>query len=573
MDRNKSIGRRRFLAGGGTLGLGLASAVLIGCSDDEPTPAATKTVVTGTPAATASAATATAAATAVATEAAGGKAGGKITTVFFRARASWDPHRATSPIQVQDHWGLVGNYLFTQNPKTFVPEGDLVESHEWTDGTTLILKLHQNAVWQDVAPLNGRGFTADDAIFNLTRIKDSEWSPRAGLLSGIAGMEATDEHTVRIMLTAPDANFLDSLSSLYNVMVPRELVEQFSDDLNTPDALIGTGAFLSQSHTDGVNGIYVRNPNYWRENRPYLDEVEYLIVPDDSVQFAMFKAGDVDGPARVYPNSLAMQLESEPGLTLWQSLGDLRGYAGVGFRVDRAPFNDVRLRKAVHLALNRQVLGELLNDGAYSLTTPGGRDPFYTLPDDVLLTLPGYREDKAADLVEARKLVQAAGGDISIPQHTGETYTPQNEVVKAQLGQIGIETTLEILPGQGMVVTEHAANNPNFVIMGTERGGGDTVDTAFQNTFHSGGTQNPYGISDPALDAKIDRQKELLDPEERRELFNEIERDILEQVYFAPGTRGKGYMFWKNEVKGYDFGLSGGGNVKAHLYQDVWLDA
>ena len=567
-NRNGRVTRRGFLAGGGALGLGVAGAALIGCSsDDDPT-------ATPTSAATADgSATSAASATPAATEDAGAaKAGGKITTVFFRAIASWDPHRATSPIQVQDHWGMVGNYLFTQDPKTFVPRGDLVESYEWSDDTTLVMNLHPNAVWQDLPPLGGRAFTADDAIFNLTRIRDSEWSPRRSLLSSIAAMEATDEKTVRVTLTAPDANFLDSLSSLYNAMVPPELVEQYSDDLNTPDALIGTGAFLSESHSDGIGGVYRRNPNYWRESRPYLDEVEYRIIPDDSVQFATFKAGEIDGPARVFPNSLAIQLESEPGLTLWQSGGDLRGYAGVGFRVDRAPFDDERLRKAVHLATNRQQLGELLNEGAYGLTTPGGRDPFYTLPDDVLLTLPGYREDKEADLAEARKLVEAAGGDISIPQHTGETYTPQNEIVKAQLGEIGIETTLSILPGQGIVVTEDGANNPDFVLMATERGGGDTVDTSFLNTFHSAGVQNPYAISDSDLDAKIERQKQLLDPEERRELFNEIERDILDKAYFAPGTRGRGYMFWKNEVKGYDSGLSGGGNVKAHLFQDVWLD-
>ncbi len=576
--------RRALLRGSAVGAAGLAAAALIGCDDDddEPAPAA-PAPATATPAAPAATATPTEApatppptSTPTATptpdpEAA--KRGGEIVTVFFRLRTSWDPHRATSPIQTQDHWGLVGNQLFVPDPKTLLAVGDLVTDWEWTGDTTLVARLDPAAKWQNIPPVNGRPFTAADAKFNVERIAFSEWSPRAFLFSTLESVDAVDDNTVQFNLSGPDANFLDALASLYNAMVSPEVAELAGDDLNDPGALIGTGPFLSESHEDGVGGRYVRNPDYWRAGRPYLDAVEYRIIPDDSVQFGLFKAGEIDGPARVWPNSFGIQLQEEEDLTVWHSNGDFRGYSGVVFAVQKEPFNDPRLRGAVHLVFNRQALAEFQYEGFASLTTPGGRDPYFTLPDEVIIGLPGFRPDKEEDIATAAQLVQAAaGGELSVPQHTGENYVVQNEVLQAELAQIGIKTELKILPGGGIISTEHADANEDFVFQSTTRGGGDTVDHSLLQTFHPDGSQNPYGIDDPVLTGMIDQQRGILDPEARRELYHAIEGHILQNVYIAPGLRGQGFMFWKNRVQGYRFGLAGGGNVKSHLFEEIWVE-
>ena len=592
------LSRRALLRGGAIGAAGLATAALIGCDDDddEPTPAPATPAATPTAApATAEATPTEAAATPTATprppptrstppptptptptptpdpEAA--KRGGEIVTVFFRLRTSWDPHRATSPIQTQDHWGLVGNQLFVPDPGTLLAVGDLVTDWEWTGDTTLVARLDPAAKWQNIPPVNGRPFTAADAKFNVERIAFSDWSPRAFLFATLESIDAVDDNTVQFNLNGPDANFLDALASLFNAMVSPEVAELAGDDLNDPRALIGTGPFLSESHEDGVGGRYVRNPDYWRAGRPYLDAVEYRIIPDDSVQFGLFKAGEIDGPARVWPNSFGIQLKEEDDLTVWNSSGDFRGYSGVVFAVQKEPFNDVRLRGAVHLVFNRQFLAQAQYEGFASLTTPGGRDPYFTLPDEVILAQPGFRPEKEEDIATAAQLVQAAvGGELEVPQHTGENYVVQNELLQAELATIGIKTELKILPGGGIISTEHADANEDFVFQSTTRGGGDTVDHSFLQTFHPGGSQNPYGIDDPVLTEMIDRQRGILDPEARRELYHAIEGHILQNMYIAPGLRGQGFMFWKNRVKGFRFGLAGGGNVKAHLFEEIWVE-
>ncbi|MYA19886.1 MAG: ABC transporter substrate-binding protein [Chloroflexi bacterium] len=592
------LSRRALLRGGAVGAAGLAAAALIGCDgddDEEPapapaTPAATPTAAAATPEATATptataaapAATPTPRATAPPTptptptptpDPEAEKRGGEIVTVFFRLRTSWDPHRATSPIQTQDHWGLVGNQLFVPDPETLLAVGDLVTDWEWTGDTTLVANLDPAAKWQNIPPVNGRPFTAADAKFNIDRIAFSEWSPRRALFSTLESVDAVDDGTVQFNLTQPDANFLDALASLFNAMVSPEVAELAGDDLNDPRALIGTGPFLSESHEDGVGGRYVRNPDYWRAGRPYLDAVEYRIIPDDSVQFGLFKAGEIDGPARVWPNSFGIQLQEEEDLTVWHSDGAVRGYSGVVFQLEREPFNDIRLRGAVHLVFNRQALAEFQYEGFASLTTPGGRDPYYTIPDEDIIGQPGFRPDKEADIAQAAQLVQAAvGGELEVPQHTGENYVVQNEVLQAELATIGIKTELKILPGGGIISTEHAEANEDFRFQSTTRGGGDTVDHSFLQTFHPGGSQNPYGIDDPALTAMIEEQRGILDPEERREVYRNVERHILQSMYIAPGLRGQGFMFWKNRVQGYRFGLSGGGNVKAHLFEEIWVE-
>jgi peptide/nickel transport system substrate-binding protein len=559
---NSNISRRSVIRGGVLGAAGLTAAALIGCGDDDEEEAA--------PAAPA--ASASPAAQAVPP---GGtpKAGGEISTIFFRARTSWDPHRATSPIQTQDHWGLVGNSLIVPDPETMLATGDLIKEWEWFGDTTLLGRLDEAAKWQNVKPVMGRKFTAKDAAFNIDRIATRAWSPRQFLFSTLDSVDVVDDNTVQFNLNQPDANFLDSLASLYNAMVAPEVAAGLGDDLNSTGALIGTGPFISESHEDGVGGRYVKNPDYWREGKPYLDAVEYQLVKDDSVQFAMFKAGKIDGPARVYPNSFGVELMKDDDLTVWHSGGEVRGYGGICFAVQKEPFNDERLRHAVHLAHNRQQMIEIQNDGYASLMTPGGRDPSFTIPDSELLKMPGYRVDKTADIAEAAKLVQAAtGGSLKLTYHTGQNYAIAAELVQGQLAEIGIETTLKVLPKSGIVTTEQGAANPDFVVQSTTRGGGDTVDHSFLQTFHPSGSQNPYGIDDPTLTAMIDKQRQILDLDARKEAYQEIEHYILDKAYIAPGVRGQGFMFWKSDVKGYRPGLSGGGNVKAHLFEELWLD-
>ena len=588
--------RRALLRGGAVGATGLVAAALIGCDDDdEPAPApAAATAAPATPAPTptatdAPAATPTATPRAPVTRATppptptptptptpdpdAAKRGGEIVTVFFRSRTSWDPHRATSPIQTNDHWGLVGNNLFVPDPETLLAGGDLVTDWEWRGDTTLVARLDPAAKWQNLPPVNGRPFTAVDAKLNVERIAFRDWSPRAFIFSTLESVDAVDDSTIQFNLSSPDGNFLDALASLYNAMVAPEVIGFSGDNLNDPESLIGTGPFLSESHEEGVGGRYVRNPDYWRAGRPYLDAVEYRIIPDDSVQFGLFKAGEIDGPARVWPNSFGIELQKDEDLTVRHSNGDFRGYSGVVFAVQKEPFNDIRLRGAVHLVFNRQTLAQFQYEGFASLSTPGGRDPYFTLPDEEIIQAPGYRPEKEEDIATAAQLVQAAtGGELEVPQHTGAFYVVQNEVLQAELASIGIKTELKILPRGGIISTEHADANEDFVFQSTTRGGGDTVDHSFLQTFHPGGSQNPYGIDDPVLTEMIEQQRGILDLEARREVYHNIERHILQNVYIAPGLRGQGFMFWKNRVKGYRFGLSGGGNVKAHLFEEIWVE-
>ena len=147
---------------------------------------------------------------------------------------------------------------------------------------------------------------------------------------------------------------------------------------------------------------------------------------------------------------------------------------------------------------NRQALAEFQYEGFASLSTPGGRDPYFTLPDEEIIQAPGYRPEKEADIATAAQLVQAAvGGELKVPQHTGKFYVVQNEVLQAELATIGIKTELEILPRGGIISTEHADANEDFVFQSTTRGGGDTVDHSLLQTFHPGGSQNPYASTTP----------------------------------------------------------------------------
>ncbi|MBI2171717.1 MAG: hypothetical protein HYU30_06820 [Chloroflexi bacterium] len=169
---------------------------------------------------------------------------------------------------------------------------DLAES--WTissDGLTYTFKLVQGVKWQNIPPINGREFTADDVVYNIKRLSDGKLSgATADIFKNVASVEAPDKYTVVFKMKTVDGAFLYSIVGPLNNFVPKEAV----DDGSINNGPVGTGAFISKEYVANDHLFAEKNPNYFRKGKPYLDRVEWFYIPDAAARIAAFRTGQID---------------------------------------------------------------------------------------------------------------------------------------------------------------------------------------------------------------------------------------------------------------------------------------
>src|SRR5262249_7779048 len=254
-------------------------------------------------------------------------------------------------------------------PGTFAIEGDLAESWSQPDDTTYIFKLRRGVRFHPKPPVNGRELTAEDVVYSMERFRTVSGNPQAYMLAALDKVEAVDRYTVKFTLKEPFAWFLDILANPVTLaIVARECVEKFGD-LKKAEAVVGTGPWMLDSYRPNVGYTLVRNPNYFLPGLPYIDRIEVFVDEDNGSRIAAFLGGKCD-LGWEFPGSINrtdwVQIKEQlkrrrPGL---QTLEYPTNVAlKVVMRTDRAPFSDVRVRRAMSHALNRQGLIEAVLEG------------------------------------------------------------------------------------------------------------------------------------------------------------------------------------------------------------------
>jgi peptide/nickel transport system substrate-binding protein len=248
-----------------------------------------------------------------------------------------------------------------------------------------VIRLRPGITFHDGKPL-----TADDVIFTLRRIITGKLTGATPLGPiDVQGLKALDKHTVKVPMTSPYGSFLDQLAYWYYLyVVPAGF------DPKTPN---GTGPFKYQSFTPGQRSVFVRNPDYWKPGLPYVDTLTVIDFSDSASLQNALATGVIHG---------AGALEG-PQITALQSSSDVRtvvSHTGAitpfTMRVDQAPFNDVRVRQAMRLLVNRpQLISSALNGyGTVGADVSSPYDPNY----DTSL----HRD---ADIAQAKHLLKQAG--------------------------------------------------------------------------------------------------------------------------------------------------------------------
>jgi peptide/nickel transport system substrate-binding protein len=237
---------------------------------------------------------------------------------------------------------------------------------------------------------NGKPLTADDVIFSLKRIVNEKKSQASSLSNvNLNALKKLDDHTVQITLKKPSVLLAEYLSNYAVGIVP------VGYDPKNP---VGTGAFKFQSFTPGQQSVFARNENYWREGRPYVDQLTIIDFPEDAARVNALISKRVDAIDQVPPAQMRV-IEGDP--TLQVISAETGAWTPFTMRVSDAPYSDVRVRQALRLVVDRQQMIDQVLDGQGSL----GNDLY--APFDPVYA--GDLPQRQQDIDQATSLLRQAG--------------------------------------------------------------------------------------------------------------------------------------------------------------------
>lgn len=496
------------------------------------------------------------------------KYGGTLYISHFGDPASFDPNQEMS---LQSLSLVAPSYSGVLQHDPLQPDkviGDLAEKWDVSqDGKTYTFSLYKGVKWHDGAP-----FSAEDVAFTLELVRKPPKgfnSPRMELLKAIDKIETPDKDTLKITLQYPSASFLRNLGDGRVLMIPKHVFEAKG---NMKKDIVGTGPYKFKSYDAGVSWSMVKNANYFIKGRPYLDGITWYIIPDVSTRFAALRTHRVQVTpwgSQGLPPSLAEIVQKEmsdkiavdiyPSLTLWH----------FWMPFGKAPWNDIRLRQAVELAIDRPNLLKVAAEGMGSISgfMPAGE---WSLPKEDLAKMPGYREAKEADIAEAKKLMAEAGYAQGIKTvfitRNATQYERAAVALKEQLARVGIEITIRLLD---LPTLQDLLYKRNFEsALWPNASGFNDPDPIFADNFLTGAPRNMSGFSDPQFDKWYDEQSRTLDPAKRKQIVLDMQRRLHEVLpssvlYWGVLPFGR----WK-EVRDFKAGVGNYNNMK---FQNVWL--
>lgn len=449
--------------------------------------------------------------------------------------ASLDPHKVESDVEFNIISDLFDGLVSVSPTGEIQPR--LAERWENKDNTVWTFHLRPGITWSDGTPI-----TAEDIVWSWQRLVDPKTvSPYASypgsmrIVNGTdiaegkkapesLGVKAINDATLEVTLTQPNAAFLAMLAHPSLVPIDKVLVGRFGEKWTKPEHFVSSGAYKLSQWVVNERIVAVRNPHYWDNTHTVINKVTYLPISSEAADVNRYKAGEIDIVYTVPINQFA-QLKKTLGSELDVS-PQLATYY-YQFNTTRPPFNDARVRRALNLALDKDIIaGKVLGQGqrpAWLISQPdiGG----------VKLQNPDYASwpmDKR--IAEAKKLLAEAGFNDSHPLSFNLLYNTSESHQRIAIAassmwkkNLGVEAKLQNQEWKTMLDTMHTHNFDAVRYAWIA----DYDDAAtFLNTFRTGDSQNTTQYSNPDYDRALVNAAKSKTAQERGKFYQQAE-DLL----------------------------------------------
>ena len=482
----------------------------------------------------------------------------------------------------------------------FVPtntRGALAESWSQPDPLTYIVKVRQGVRWHDKPPMNGRELTAQDIVYNFHRITGTgsgftEPSPYSQLLKSVSfeSIEATDKWTVVFKLKELNLNALtgildDNIAWIY----PPEVIKEHGDVTNWKN-LVGTGPFMLTDWTKGSSVTWGKNPDYWGydekypENRlPYIDQLRALIMPEVATYMAALRTAKVDyiGPSGVSQMRTLDQVESlqrtNPELVIWPFTVGSNG-TSIGMNVQLPYFSDIRVRKAMQMALDLETINNAYF-GGYADIVPQGLvnrsiteavTQFEDWPEDVKKVFDYDPAGAEALLDEAGYPRGADGTRFQVEMVHLERYDLNYvELLASYWAKIGVEVEIQVEPLAQMVSRR---SERDFGMISAEVAS-VWFPLGANSRYTTAAGWNSSNVNDPVYEAMYEAGGAATTMEEQNRIAGELNQYGIEKFWTIWGGMAPEYMAIQPWVIGFDGELALGNNQQQSLFARLWIDS
>src|SRR5579862_5638652 len=503
------------------------------------------------------------------------KAGGILRLQHFDSPASMSileeaTRAAEQPaMAVMNNLVLYDQHVAQNSPQSILP--DLATKWEWSeDGKELTFPLRQGVKWHD-----GKPFTAADVKCTWDLLKGTggdklRLNPRKSWYENVVEVTTRGDFEVTFHLKQPQPALLALLASgwspVYPCHVPAREMRQHP---------IGTGPFKFVEFKPNESIKVVRNPDYWKPGRPYLDGIEFTIMREIGPRDLAFFAGKFDAiPLGVTIPTLKDFKEQAPQAICQTEVANVPRTMLINLH--KPPFDNIELRRAMILALDRKAFDNILNEGvgglgATLLPPPNG---VWGMPQEELEKLPGYGPDVAKNRAEAREIMQKLGYGadkrLAIQLSTRNFPAWRNPAVllSSQLKEIYIDAELDLVD-TALWYPKMQRKDYTVGLVPIESGV-DDPDQMFYENFYTGAARNYAGYSDPEFDKLVDRQSMTADPEKRKAIVWQAEKKLADAAFRPVIFYPAGATCRQPWVKGWTRMVNSIYNE--WRFEDVWLD-
>lgn len=479
-------------------------------------------------------------------QAAGIKQGGSMIVTYKDDVSTLDPAIGYD----WQNWSMIKSLfdgLMDYEPGTTNLRKEIAEDYTISDdGKTFTFKLRKGVKFH-----NGRELNADDVKYSIERVVNPKTqSPGAGFFGSIVGFEdasagkaealsgitVVDPYTIKFELSRPDATFLHVLALNFAHIVPKEEVEKYGADFGKHP--VGSGAFKMTEWTLGQRIVFERFKDYYNPSLPKLDQITFEVGQEPVVALLRLQNGEVDIPGDGIPPAKFIEVTKDPKFKdLIIQGGQLHtGYVTMNVKIK--PFDNVKVRQAVNMAINKDRIVRIINGRAVPANQP--------LPP----SMPGYAKDYKGypyDPEKAKALLAEAGVADGFETELFVANTdPQPRIAQAiqqDLAAIGIKASIKSLAQANVIA---AGGEPDGAPMVWSGGMGWIADFPDPSNFYgpilgcSGAVQGGWNWSwycNAELDKKAQEADAIVDParkEEREAMWRDIYLKIMDDAPWAP---------------------------------------
>ena len=454
--------------------------------------------------------------------------------------------------------------------QTIVP--DLAKSWSWSeDGTQLTFSLRRDVAWHDGKPFTARDVRCTWDLLLDKSVDKLRANPRKAWYQNIDDVTATGDYEATFHLKRPQPALIALLASGYAPIYPCHVS---SKDMRLHP--IGTGPFKFVEFKPNEYIKVVKNPNYWKKGRPYLDGVEYTIIPNRSTAILSFIAGKFD---LTFPFEVTVPLLKDVQSQAPEAICELRpanASANLIINRDAPPFDNPEMRRALMLALDRKSFIDILTQGAGDIG--GAMQPppegVWGLPPEILASLPGYGPDIEKNRAEARQILEKLGYgpdrrlSVKVSERNIPIFRDPAVILIDQLKDIYIDAELDAVDTANWFPKVYRRNYKlglNLTGVGT-----DDPDAQLYENYACGSQRNYTGYCNPELQKLFEQQSIEADQQKRKRLVWEIDRRLQEDQARPIIYHLRFATCWQPRLKGLKIMVNSVFN--GWRFEDIWLD-